>query len=427
MNDNTGSNIKKKEVLSWCLYDWAYSSFATIVISAVLPVYYSQVAAADLPGNTATVYWGYTTVFALIVSVMLAPVMGAVADFSGIKKRLLLIFAAIGIFSTALLYYVTSGDWLLASLLFIFGNIGFSMSEVFYNSILPSVAGPEEIDRVSVKGYALGYLGGGILLALDIGLIQIMTDKALATRISFITVSIWWALFTIPFILHVREPAVTKRKRMDGNILTAGFKRLSLTFSELRRYRELFLFLAAFWIYNDGIGTISKMATIYGAEIGISQSALIGALLMTQFVGIPFSFAFGNLARLIGAKNSIMLGLFVYTVISIGSYFMETALHFFILAFLVGTVQGGTQALSRSLYGSMLPKEKTAEFFGFYGMSSKFAGIVGPLVFVVVSQLAGTSRLSIFSLIIFFITGAFLLNRVDVEKGVRASLGKSLV
>jgi UMF1 family MFS transporter len=427
VNDNKGANIKKKEVLSWCLYDWAYSSFATIVISAVLPVYYSQVAAGDLPGNAATVYWGYTTVLALIVSVLLAPVMGAVADFSGIKKRLLLIFAAIGIFSTALLYYVTSGDWLLASLLFIFGNIGFSMSEVFYNSILPSVAGPEEIDRVSVKGYALGYLGGGILLALDIGLIEIMSDKALATRISFITVSIWWALFTIPFILHVREPAVTDRKRMDGNILTAGFKRLSLTFGELRRYRELFLFLAAFWIYNDGIGTISKMATIYGAEIGISQSALIGALLMTQFVGIPFSFAFGKLARLIGAKNSIMLGLFVYTVISVGSYFMETALHFFILAFLVGTVQGGTQALSRSLYGSMLPKEKTAEFFGFYGMSSKFAGIVGPLVFAVVSQLAGTSRLSIFSLIVFCIAGALILHRVDVEKGVRASLGKSPV
>jgi UMF1 family MFS transporter len=427
VNDNKGPNIKKKEVLSWCLYDWAYSSFATIVISAVLPVYYSQVAAGDLPGNAATVYWGYTTVLALIVSVLLAPVMGAVADFSGIKKRLLLIFAAIGIFSTALLYYVTSGDWLLASLLFIFGNIGFSMSEVFYNSILPSVAGAEEIDRVSVKGYALGYLGGGILLALDIGLIEIMPDKALATRISFITVSIWWALFTIPFILHVREPAVTDRKRMDGNVLTAGFKRLSLTFGELRRYRELFLFLAAFWIYNDGIGTIIKMATIYGAEIGISQTALIGALLMTQFVGIPFSFAFGKLARLIGAKNSIMLGLFVYTVISVGSYFMETALHFFILAFLVGTVQGGTQALSRSLYGSMLPKEKTAEFFGFYGMSSKFAGIVGPLVFAVVSQLAGTSRLSIFSLIVFFIAGALILHRVDVEKGVRASLGKSLV
>ncbi len=427
MNDNTGAKTKKKEILSWCLYDWAYSSFATTVISAVLPVYYSRVAAVDLPGNTATVYWGYTTVLALLVSVLLAPVMGAVADHSGIKKRLLLVFAAIGIFSTALLYYVTSGDWLLASLLFIFGNIGFSMSEVFYNSILPSVAGPEEIDGVSVKGYALGYLGGGILLALDIGLIEIMTDKTLATRISFITVSVWWAIFTIPFILNVREPAAAKRKKIDGNILTAGFKRLALTFSELRRYKDLLLFLAAFWIYNDGIGTISKMATIYGAEIGISQGVLIGALLMTQFVGIPFSFAFGRLAGKIGTKNSIMLGLFVYTIISVAGYFMETALHFFILAFLVGTVQGGTQALSRSLYGSMLPGERTAEFFGFYGMSSKFAGIIGPLVFALVSQLTGTSRLSIFSLIIFFITGAILLNRVDVDRGVRTALDKSLV
>lgn len=427
MSDRSGGAGGKKnnrEVLSWCLYDWAYSSFATIVISAVLPVYYSQVAAANLPGNTATVYWGYTTVIALLVSVLLAPVMGAIADYSGTKKRLLLIFAAVGIFATALLYYITTGDWLLASVFFILGNIGFSMSEVFYNAILPSIAGPEEIDRVSVKGYALGYLGGGILLALDIGLIKLMSDKALATRISFITVSVWWAVFTIPFILNVKEPGVGKKKKTDGNILTAGFKRLSVTFSELRSYKELFLFLAAFWIYNDGIGTIIKMATIYGAEIGISQGALIGALLMTQFVGIPFSFAFGILARHIGTKNSIMLGLFVYSVISVAGYFMQTALHFFILAFLVGTVQGGTQALSRSLYGSMIPGDKTAEFFGFYGMSSKFAGIIGPLVFALVSQLTGTSRLSIFSLISFFIAGALILSRVDVEKGVSDALDK---
>ena len=427
MSQSSGGKKVNREILSWCLYDWAYSSFATIVISAVLPVYYSQVAGVNLEGNTATVYWGYTTVVALLASVILAPVMGTVADYSGIKKRLLLIFAAVGILATALLYFVSTGDWLLASVIFIFGNIGFSMSEVFYNAILPSVAGPKEIDRVSVKGYALGYLGGGILLALDIGLIEIMSDKILATRISFITVSIWWTLFTIPFILKVKEPGAGKNYKLDANFLTAGFKRLSVTFSELRRYRELFLFLAAFWIYNDGIGTISKMATIYGAEIGISQGVLIGTLLMTQFVGIPFSFAFGRLAGLIGTKNSIMLGLFVYTIISVAGYFMETALHFFILAFLVGTVQGGTQALSRSLYGSMLPREKTAEFFGFYGMSSKFAGIVGPLVFAVVSQLTGTSRLSIFSLIIFFIAGALILNRVDVERGVRAALDKGLV
>lgn len=427
MTDIAQAARKKKEVLSWCLYDWAYSSFATTVISAILPVYYSQVAARNLTGNTATVYWGYTTALALIVSVILAPVMGAIADYTGIKKRLLLVFAAVGIFSTALLYYVTTGDWLLASVLFIFGNIGFSMSEVFYNALLPSIAEKEEIDRVSVKGYALGYLGGGILLALDIGLIQIMDDKSLATRLTFITVSVWWAVFTIPLILNVREPAVSARRRIDAGILTTGFKRLSVTFHELRKYRELFLFLAAFWIYNDGIGTISKMAAIYGAEIGISQSALIGALLMTQFVGIPFSFAFGRLAGYIGTKNSIMLGLFVYTVISISSYFMETDLHFFILAFFVGTVQGGTQALSRSLYGSMLPREKTAEFFGFYGMSSKFAGIIGPLAFAVVSQLTGTSRLSIISLIVFFIGGALILSRVDIRKGMSAAHGKGPV
>jgi UMF1 family MFS transporter len=427
MNEKEPDKKKGKEILSWCLYDWAYSSFATIVISAILPVYYSRVAASHLTGNTATVYWGYTTVVALVASVLLAPVMGAIADFSGIKKRLLLTFAAVGIFATALLYYVRAGDWLLASVFFIFGNVGFSMSEVFYNAILPSVAGPEEIDRVSVKGYALGYLGGGVLLALDVVLIELMPDKALATRISFITVSVWWAVFTMPLILNVSEPEIGKAGKLDTGKLTAGFKRLAVTFSELRRYRELFLFLAAFWIYNDGIGTIIKMATIYGAEIGIGERALIGALLMTQFVGIPFSFAFGWLARYLGTKNSIMLGLFVYMVISVSGYFMETAIHFFILAFLVGTVQGGTQALSRSLFGTMLPKDKTAEFFGFYSMSSQLAGVIGPLVFAVVSQATGTSRLSIFSLIFFFITGALILSRVDVEKGMQAACYNSPV
>lgn len=399
------------------MYDWADSAFATTVMAAVLPVYYSQVAGVDLPGNTATVYWGYTVAIALVISALLAPVMGAVADYSGLKKRLLLTFAALGVLATAFLYYVTTGDWLKASLLFIVGSIGFSMSEVFYNALLPHVAGTEGIDRVSVKGYALGYLGGGILLAINIGMIELMSDKLLATRLAFLTVSVWWALFTIPLILNVKEPRTKNRDSAKINPLTAGFKRLSKTFKELRSYKELFLFLAAFWIYNDGIGTIIKMAAIYGAEIGIGQTALIGALLMTQFVGIPFSFAFGRLAEYIGTKNSILLGLAVYTLISISAYFMQTALHFWILAFLVGTVQGGTQGLSRSLFGSMLPRDKTAEFFGFYGMSSKFAGIIGPLVFAVVSQVSGSSRLSILSLIAFFIIGAVLLSRVDVKKG----------
>ncbi len=406
-------------MLSWCMYDWANSAFATTVMAAVLPVYYSQVAGSNLSANTATVYWGYTIAIALLITAAIAPIMGAIADYSGVKKKLLMIFAAVGIFATALLYFVTTGDWLLASALFIVGNIGFAIAEVFYNSLLPSVAEPENIDQVSTKGYALGYLGGGILLGINLLMIEFMSDKILASRLSFVSVSIWWALFTIPIIKNVREPNVGEKKKTHTNPVTAGFRRLTKTFKELKSYRQLFLFLIAFWVYNDGIGTIIKMATIYGAEIGINQTDLIGALLMTQFVGIPFAFAFGRLARYLGTKNSILSGLFVYTLISIGGYFMETSLHFWILAFLVGTVQGGTQALSRSFFGSMLPKSKTAEFYGFYGMSSKFAGIVGPLVFAVVSQITGTSRLSIISLIVFFIIGGFILTKVDEKEGIK--------
>lgn len=403
------------------MYDWANSAFATTVMAAVLPIYYSQVAGVTLPGNTATAYWGYTTAAALLITALLAPIMGAIADYSGSKKKLLMTFAGIGIFATALLYFVTTGDWLMASIFFIVGNIGFATSEVFYNSLLPEVAGPGNIDQVSTKGYALGYLGGGILLGINVLMIEFMSDTILATRLSFVTVAIWWAVFTIPIIKNVKEPKVKSNEVKYNNPLTGGFKRLAATFKELRNYKQLLLFLIAFWIYNDGIGTIIKMATIYGAEIGIDQTTLIGALLMTQFVGIPFAFGFGRLARVLGTKNSIMVGLFVYTMISIGGYFMETALHFWILAFLVGTVQGGTQALSRSFFGSMLPKSKTGEFYGFYGMSSKFAGIVGPLVFAVVSQIAGSSRLSIVSLIVFFIVGGFLLSRVDEKEGIRVA------
>jgi MFS transporter, UMF1 family len=410
---------KRGEILSWSMYDWASSAFATTIMAAVLPIYYSRVAGAELGANTATVYWGYTLSIALLVTAVLAPVMGAIADYSGLKKRFLLTFAAVGIFATALLYFVTSGDWFIASLFFIFGNLGFSMSDVFYNSLLPSVSTPKNIDRVSTMGYALGYLGGGILLAINILMIELIPDKIFATRLCFVSVSIWWAIFTVPLILKVREPEIKSEKTNPHlNPVRVAFRRIYVTFGELRKYRELFLFLIAFWVYNDGIGTIIKMAAIYGAEIGIGQTSLIGALLMTQFVGIPFTFAFGRLAGYLGTKNSILLGLTVYTGIAIGAYFMETAVHFWILAFMVGTVQGGTQALSRSLFGSMLPRDKTCEFFGFYGMSSKFAGIVGPLTFALVSQIMGSSRLAIVMLVVFFIGGAILLLRVDEKKGL---------
>jgi len=411
----------RKVVNSWAMYDWANSAFVTTIMAAVLPVYYSTVAGANLPGNRATVYWAYTTSIALLITAILAPVLGAVADLSGLKKRFLIFFASLGVLFSALLYFVTTGDWLMASLFFICGNIAFAGADLFYNSLLPHVARPDDIDRVSTRGYAFGYLGGGLLLAVNLVMIQWMADAALAARLSFVSVAVWWAVFTIPLIRNVKEPPATKTAAEHANPVVAGFQRVRRTFGELQHYRQLFLFLVAFWIYNDGIGTIIKMATIYGAEINIGATDLIGALLMTQFVGIPFAFGFGRLAKRIGTKRSIYLGLSVYTLISIGGAFMSVAWHFWLLAFLVGTVQGGSQALSRSLFGAMSPKVKLAEFFGFYEFSSRTAGIIGPLLFGVIGQIMGSSRLGIVALVIFFIAGIFLLNRVDEQEGIRVA------
>ncbi len=416
----------KKVVNAWCMYDWANSAFATTIMAAVLPPFYSTVAGATLPGNLATVYWAYTTSIALLIGAVMAPILGAIADFAGIKKRLLAIFAGIGILFTGLLYLVSTGDWLKASVFVILAEIGFGGSIIFYDSLLPHIARPQDIDQVSTRGYAMGYLGGGLLLAVNLAMIMFpkvfgLPNTEMAIRVSFLTVAVWWAVFSIPLFRYVPEPPASGDPSLGVNPVVGGFRRLAQTFHDIRRYRELTKFLVAFWLYNDGIGTIIKMATIYGAEIGIGTTDLVGALLLTQFVGVPFSILFGRLARKLGTKPSIFLALGVYTLISIAGYFMSTAWHFWVLAGAVGLVQGGSQALSRSLFGTMVPKTKTAEFFGFYDISSKIAGIAGPFLFGVVGQLTGSSRLSIISLIVFFIGGMLLLTTVNVEEGRRAA------
>ena len=416
----------KKVINAWCMYDWANSAFATTIMAAVLPTFYGSVAGAGLPGNMATVYWGYTSSIALLIAAVLAPTLGALADYLGAKKRLLAVFALIGIFFTSLLVLVSRGDWLLASLLYVLGEVGFSGSIVFYDSLLPHIARPEDIDYVSSKGYAMGYLGGGILLAINIVMILFwqqlgLPSQEMASRLSFLSVGIWWAVFTLPVMRHVPEPPTAAVRGAQANALQATFQRLSSTFHDIQRYRELTKFIIAFWLYNDGIGTIIKMATIYGTEIGIGQTDLIGALLLTQFIGIPFSLLFGKLPKRIGTKPAIYLALGVYTLISILGYFMTKAWHFWVLAGMVGLVQGGSQALSRSLFGVMVPKAKTAEFYGFYDISSKFAGIVGPAIFALVSQLTGSSRLGIISLVVFFIVGGLLLTMVNEKEGIRVA------
>ncbi|MDE0006297.1 MAG: MFS transporter, partial [Rhodospirillaceae bacterium] len=333
---------------------------------------------------------------------------------------------ALGAVATAAMFLIGRGDWLFASLLFVLGNIGLSGANVFYNSLLPHIAREDEMDRVSSAGYALGYLGGGLLLTINLTWIVFpgafgLADGEVATRLCFVSVAVWWLGFSIPLFRSVPEPP---RRLEEGEVtglnpVRVGVKRLTETFHEIRGYRHAFLFLLAFLAYNDGIGTINGMAAAYGTEIGLARSHLIGAILVVQFVGMPCTFLAGILAGRLGTKRTLYLALAVYVVISALAYFMTTALHFYALAILVGAVIGGSQALSRSLYASLIPRHKSAEFFSFLTVGSKFAGILGPAIFGWVSLLAGSSRLSILAIAAFFIVGMALLTRVDVPAGQR--------
>lgn len=422
-------HMKRKVINAWCMYDWANSAFPTTVMAAVVPIFFRKIAASSLTYgqyNLATSIWGYTASFAMLLVAVLSLILGPVADYASSKKRFLAIFTIIGIFGTFSLSLTGINDWIWIVIFFIFGNIGFAVSEVFYNSILPHIAVDSEMDRISTKGYAWGYLGGGILLAVNVAMIYFFPKQTLipsgpkipilGMRLSFISAALWWGIFSTPIFRIVPEPLGQQRGLLGENPFHIALKRLSATFNEIRSYKQLFLFLIAYWFYNDGIGTIMKMATAYGDEIGIGTLDLIGALLVTQIVGIPCSILFGRLAKLWHAKKAILLGLGIYILISFGGYFMTRAIDFWILAFLVGLVMGGTQALSRSLFASMIPPEKSAEFFSFYNISGKFAGVAGPAIFGFVGYLFQSSRVGILSLLFFFITGGILLTRVRVER-----------
>lgn len=413
----------KRAIFAWTTYDWANSAFVTTISATVLPVYFSNVAAAQLPDYQRTAIWSWTTAISMIIVALLGPVFGAMADFGGTKKKNLFIFAAFGILGAGLLYFVKEGQWLQAVLFYIIGGIGFSGANVFYDSLLPHVASDEEQDMVSSRGYAMGYAGGGILLAIN--LVMIMTAKTAAqtelmSRLCFLSVAVWWAAFSIPLLLWVKEPPRrVQAGEVDRKPVEVAFNRLRHTFSEIKHYSELFKFIFAFWLYNNGIGTIIYMASIYGKELNFSDTTVIGTLLMVQFVAIPFAILFGWLGKKMGTKRAIILSIIIYAIIAIFGYFMTREWHFWVLGFLVATVQGGSQALSRSLFGRMVPKSKSAEFFSFFSVSEKVAGTVGPLVFGVVSSLMKGSRLSIVSLIIFFIAGVILLGRVNEAKGIQ--------
>ncbi|MBT2218236.1 MFS transporter [Virgibacillus dakarensis] len=412
----------KKTVISWMLYDFGNSAFATTIMAAVLPVFYYDVAAVGLKESLATSYWGYSQSIAVLIVAVLAPFLGAISDYSAAKKKFLRFFAYMGIIASVLLAFVGEGDYLFASILLIVGTIGFSSANIFYDAFLLEIADEEDIDKVSSGGFAVGYIGGGVLLAINILMILKyqwfgMPNATVASQVSFATVGVWWFIFSLPLFKNIREEKKTAVKR-NQSYMKIGFARVTSTFREIKQYKHLLIFLLAFWMYNDGISTIIKMATIYGRDIGIDANALIAALLITQFVGIPCTFFFGWLAKKITAKKALYITLYAYMGIVILGYFMSSALHFYLLAICVGIVQGGAQSLSRSIYGRMVPEDKHAEFFGFYGISSKFAAIFGPFLFGLVGQLTGSSRLAIVSLVFFFIVGIILLRFVNIEKGV---------
>lgn len=415
------------ELRAWALYDWGNSAFITIVITAVFPIYFQDVAAAGLPDNVATARFAAASSVALIFVAVLSPLFGALADATAVRKRMLAVCLGLGVLSTAGLFLVHEGDWVLGLVFFGLGNVGVLLSLVFYDSLLVHIAEPDEVDRASTAGYALGYVGGGLALILCLAMILQpetfgFAGTAEATRATFLVTAVWWLLFTIPLFRKVPEPPALlsdaeRQEARAGKSIALAFGRLRATFAELRTYRQAFLLLLAVLIYNDGITTTYRMATIYGREIGLAQNSLIIAIVMVQFVAIPFAFLFGALAGWIGTRNAIFVGLAIFIGIAIMAYGVETEREFFVMAFLVAMVQGGVQALGRSLFASMIPKQKATEFFGFFGVAERFAAVLGPGVFAFAATATGSTRTAILSVLVFFVAGGLLLTRVDVEAG----------
>lgn len=417
--------LDRRKAISWACYDWANSAFATTVIAGFFPIFFKQYWSMGAPVTQSTFWLGAANSLASLLIVFLAPVLGAIADRGGARKRFLLAFAALGIVMTGALYGVAQGQWIWAAIVYILALIGFSAGNIFYDALLVGVAEERKLDIVSALGYGLGYLGGGLLFALNVLMTLYpgwfgLADAAEGVRVSFVTVALWWALFAIPLLLWVPEPPAPDRV---GGLaaIRAGFGQLRGTFREIRRLRVVGTFLLAYWLYIDGVDTVIHMAVDYGLALGFPADSLIVALLLTQFVGFPAAIAFGRLGERWGPRTGILIAIAVYFLITVWGYFIRYPWEFYALAAAIGLVQGGIQSLSRSLYARLIPAEKSGEFFGFFNMLGKFAAVLGPVLMGAVSLLSGNPRLSILSLLVLFAGGALLLARVDEAEGRRVA------
>lgn len=426
-----------REQRAWAMYDWANSAYFTTVVVAVFPAFFNRVVAADLAEGEATRRLSLATSVGMAIVALSAPVLGALADRARAKKKLLAAFAVLGIAATSLMFFLGPGSWMPALVLLVVGNVGVAGSILFSDALLPSIAKPEEVDRVSTAGYSLGYLGGGLLLALNFAWIKRPdlfglphgdglsdAEATLPARLALLSVAVWWAMFTLPILRRVAEPktGAAATPPAEGGLLSGAVRQTWSTLRELRGYRQAVLLLLAVLVYGEGIGTIIKLSGSYAADLELEEGVVLSAFLLTQFIGIPCALLFGLLASWIGARRSVYVTLVVYCVVCVFAYFMEkgASWQFFVMAILIGTVQGGAQALGRSLFASVIPEHKAAEFFGLFTLGSKFAGTIGPALFWVIGTATDSNRLAILSLVGFFVLGGFLLSRVDLEEGRRA-------
>ncbi|OUS75490.1 MFS transporter [Paenibacillus sp. MY03] len=405
-----------KEERSWMWYDWGHSAYSVIISTAVFPLFYKAAAEqSGISGADSTAYLGYAIAISTLILALLGPILGTIADYQGFKKTFFAGFSLLGVISTALLTFIPNDHWQLLLICYVFIMIGSAGSNVFYDAFLVDVSDDERMNKVSTRGFALGYIGSTIPFIVSIAIILLAQQEVLplsvtaASQIAFFITAVWWGAFTLPMLRHVRQKHFMKR---EPRIIANSFGRLWGTLKEIKRYRALFLFLLAYFFYIDGVGTIITMSSAYGSDLGIEATDLLIILFVTQVVAAPFAMLYGRLADRFGSKLMLYAGIVVYILVCIYAYFMKTAFDFWILAMLVATSQGGIQALSRSYFARMVPKQNANRFFGFYNIFDKFASILGPLLVGLTAQATGNTSTGVFSLVVLFLIGGAILTRV---------------